>query len=160
VSSNSLVATEKLNLKGMTKKAKKGSTRKRQKTGLNRSLLDVGIGMLKDAIKYKVEEAGGIYIEVPTQKVKPSQTCPNCGHQREKTLSERVHQCQKCDYTGDRDVVAAQVMLNWALGSTALGTNVDKCGSQASTDSPKERKNCGGWKQAWEKKRQKRNPQE
>jgi len=154
------VATEKLNLKNMTKKAKKGSKRKRQKTGLNRSILDVGMGMLRDAIKYKVEEAGGVFIEVPTQKVKPSQTCPNCGHQREKSLGERVHHCQKCNYTGDRDVVAAIVMLNWAIGSTVLGTSIDKRGSQASTENPKERKNCGGFGQAWETKRQKLNPQE
>ena len=43
VSSNSLVATEKLNLKGMTSQAKKGK-RKAQKSGLNRSILDVGMG--------------------------------------------------------------------------------------------------------------------
>ena len=35
VSSNSMVATEKLNLKNLTKKAKNGSSRKAQKTGLN-----------------------------------------------------------------------------------------------------------------------------
>lgn len=84
VSCNSLVATEKLNLKGMTRKSK--GKNKRQKSGLNRSLLDVGIGNLKDLIKYKVTEAGGFYIEVPTKKVKPSQTCPNCGHQKKKTV--------------------------------------------------------------------------
>ena len=117
VSSNSLVATEKLNLKGMTRKAKK---RKRQKTGLNRSLLDVGIGNLKSLIQYKVTEAGGFYIEVPTKKLKPSQTCPNCGHQKKKALSERVHYCEQCGYTCDRDVGAAIVMLNYASGATPL----------------------------------------
>ncbi len=157
-SSNSMVATEKLNLKNMTKKAKKGSKGQRQKTGLNRSILDVAMGMLRNAIKYKVEEAGGVFIEVPTLYVKPSQTCPNCGHQKPKNLEERVHQCHKCNYTGDRDVVAAQVMLNWALGSTPHGTCGVKRGSQASTDNPKEPKNCGGWKQAWEMKRQKPRP--
>jgi putative transposase len=84
VSSNSLVATEKLNIKGMTRKPKKGSKRKRQKTGRNRSLLNVGMGALRKAIEYKLTEAGGIFIEVPTQKVKPSQTCPNYGHQEKK----------------------------------------------------------------------------
>lgn len=39
VSSNSLVATEKLNIKGMTRKAKKGSKRKAQKTGLNHAVV-------------------------------------------------------------------------------------------------------------------------
>ncbi|WP_228059990.1 RNA-guided endonuclease InsQ/TnpB family protein [Plectonema radiosum] len=50
VSCNSLVVTEKLNLKGMTRKSK--GKNNRQKSGLNRSLLDVGIGNLKDLIKF------------------------------------------------------------------------------------------------------------
>jgi putative transposase len=111
VSRNSLVATEKLNLKGMTRKSK--GKRKRQKSGLNRSLLDVGIGNLKDLIQYKVTEAGGFYIEIPTVKVKPSQTCPKCGHQKKKTLAERIHHCSNCGYQCDRDVAAAMVMLNY-----------------------------------------------
>ena len=68
VSCNSFVATEKLNLRGLTKKAKKKSKRKKQKTGLNRNLLDVGIGNLKSLVKYKVSEVGGIYFEIPTRK--------------------------------------------------------------------------------------------
>jgi putative transposase len=47
VGCNSLVATEKLNIKGMTRRANKGSNKKAQKTGLNRSILDVGMGMLR-----------------------------------------------------------------------------------------------------------------
>ena len=124
VSCNSLVATEKLNLKGMTRKSK--GRRKRQKSGLNRSLLDVGIGNLKDLIKYKVTEAGGFYIEIPTVKVKPSQTCPNCGYQKKKTLAERVHHCEVCGYQCDRDVAAAMVMLNYARGQELSSTDADE----------------------------------
>ncbi|MBW4625412.1 MAG: transposase [Brasilonema octagenarum HA4186-MV1] len=124
VSRNSLVATEKLNLKGMTRKSK--GKRKRQKSGLNRSLLDVGIGNLKELIKYKVTDAGGFYIEIPTQKVKPSQTCPNCGHQKNKTLAQRTHHCEKCGYQCDRDVAAAMVMLN----------HVRQCGLGVSPSEP------------------------
>lgn len=150
VSSNSLVATEKLNIKGMTRKPKKGSKRKRQKTGRNRSMLDVGMGALRSAIEYKLAEAGGIFMEVPTQKVKPSQTCPNCGHQEKKTLDQRTHQCKECGYTDDRDVAAAKVMLSWALG-----TNVLNRGEESSTSSPTVRKDCGGMKQLASLKRQK-----
>ncbi len=124
VSCNSLVATEKLNLKGMTRKSK--GKNKRQKSGLNRSLLDVGIGNLKDLIKYKVTEAGGFYIEVPTLQVKPSQTCPNCGHQKKKTLAQREHHCEKCGYRCDRDVAAAMVMLNHARGMERASTDSDE----------------------------------
>lgn len=150
VSSNSLIATEKLNLKGMTRKAKKGSKRKRQKTGLNRSVLDVGMGMFRKTLEYKLAEAGGVFIEVPTMTVKPSQTCPECGHQELKTLDERVHCCAQCSYTDDRDVSAAKVMLSWALGTSVLNR-----GEGSSTPVPKERKHCGGMKQLASLRRQK-----
>jgi len=144
VRSNSLIATEKLNIKGMTHKAKKGSKRKAQKTGLNRNMLDVGIGMLKYAIDYKVNEAGGSYTEIPTQKVKPSQTCPMCGRVQKKELSERVHSCP-CGCIEDRDVAAAKVMLNWVLyGSTVFGTSIVKRGELSSTPIPTY---CGGLQQ-------------
>ncbi len=74
-----MVATEKLNLKNMTRQAKgKG---KHQKAGLNRSILDAGMGYLRSCVEYKVVEANGVFIQVPTQQVKPSQTCPDCGRQ-------------------------------------------------------------------------------
>jgi putative transposase len=147
VRGNSLVATEELNLKGMTKRAKKGSKSCAQKTGLNRSMLDVGIGNLTKAIKYKLQEAGGFLVKVPTKKVKPSQTCPDCGHQRKKDLSERVHHCSECSATYDRDVAAAMVMLSWALGISVLNR-----GEEISTSIPR---HTGGWKQISSLKRQK-----
>lgn len=152
VRGNSLIATENLNIKGMTRKAKKGSKRKAQKTGLNRNLLDVGIGMLKSSIEYKVNEAGGVYTEIPTQKVKPSQTCPMCGRVQKKELSERVHNCE-CGCIEDRDVAAAQVVLNWVLyGSTVFGTSIVKRGELSSTPIPAY---CGGLQQLGSKKRKK-----
>jgi len=132
VSCHSLVATEKLNIKGMTKSGKSHGKR-----GLNRSMLDVGIGNLTQLIKYKLSETEGLFVEVPTRKVKPSQTCPKCGYQEKKDLSVRTHCCSECGYTEDRDVAAAQVMLNWALGTSVL-----RCGEEGSTLT-----HCGGFKQ-------------
>jgi hypothetical protein len=109
------VATEKLEVSKMTRKAKKGK-RKKQKAGLNKSILDVGMGMLRTAIEYKLIEACGVFVEVPTKTVKPSQTCPNCGLQHKKTLDERIHQCEVCGFTMNRDLAAALVMLLWAQG--------------------------------------------
>jgi putative transposase len=94
---NSFVATEKLEVFKMTARAKKGK-RKKQKAGLNKSILDVGFGMLRSAIQYKVIEAGGVFVEVPTRTVKPSQTCPNCGNQQ-KNQSEKRSQCKVCSFT-------------------------------------------------------------
>lgn len=145
VSSNSFVATEKLNLKNLTRKALKGSKRKKQKTGLNRNLLDVGIDNLKSLIKYKVTEAGGIYIEVPTRKLAPSQTCPGCGIKHKKDLSQRVHTCGCGIEPIDRDVAAAMVMLNYARGQELSSLVVE-------SPNPTE---CGNMRQFGAKKRQK-----
>jgi putative transposase len=115
VSSYSLVAGEQLNVKGMTRKGKK---RKRQKAGLNRSMLDVGFGMIGDMIAYKQAEAGGFYVESPTKTLKPTQRCVKCWELTSKTLADRVHVCSnpECQHTQDRDVNAAQVNLTWARG--------------------------------------------
>jgi len=155
ISGSSLIASEKLEVKNMTRKAKKGSKRKRQKTGLNRSILDVGWGMLKSAIKYKLEEGNGVFVEVPTKTVKPSQTCPKCLHQQKKELDERIHSCQKCGYIQDRDLAAAEVMILWATSSGAFGTSVLGRGATISTASTKERHLCGSMRQLGAKKRQK-----
>lgn len=156
-SGNSLVASEKLEVKNMTRKARNGK-RKRQKAGLNRSILDVGWGMLKGAIKYKLEEGNGVFVEVPTNTVKPSQTCPKCLHQQKKRLDERTHNCQKCDYVQDRDLAAAEVMILWATNSGAFGTSALTRGASSSTAKTKERKNCGSMRQLGAKKREKHHP--
>ncbi|WP_322745565.1 zinc ribbon domain-containing protein [Plectonema radiosum] len=95
---------------------------------------------------YKVTSAGGFYIEVPTLKVKPSQTCPNCGHQKKKTLALREHHCEKCGYQCDRDVAAAMVMLMAARGMERTSTDDDEPASIY----------CGSFKQAAQMKRRKR----
>jgi putative transposase len=155
ISGNSFVATEKLEVKNMTGKAKRGK-RKKQKAGLNKSILDVGFGMLRASIKYKIEQIGGVFIEVPTRQVKPSQTCPQCGHQHKKTLDIRVHECGVCGYVQDRDIAAAEVMLYWAKGILpGLGTNLVDAESPSSTAFTSKRKQAGSMRQLGTKKRQK-----
>lgn len=147
VACNSLVATEKLQVRSMTRKAK--GKNKRQKAGLNRSLLDVGISAITSLIKYKLDEAGGIFVDVPL-KIAPSQTCPNCGSKRKKDLSERIHTCNCGIAPLDRDVAAAIVMLDYAKGVwNELPNNRGSC---VPTSKPT---NCGGWKQTQEMRRQK-----
>ncbi len=153
VSGNSFVATETLVVKNMTSKAKIGK-RKKQKAGLNKSILDVGFGILRSTIKYKVEQIGGVFVEVPTKKVKPSQTCPKCGHQHKKTLDIRVHKCCVCGYIQDRDIAAAEVMLYWSKGTLpGLGTSLADAESSGSTS--RTRKTAGSMKQLGAMKRQK-----
>jgi putative transposase len=155
VSRNSFVATEKLEAVKMTARARKGK-RKKQKAGLNKSILDVGFGMLRSAIEYKVLEAGGVFVEVPTKKIKPSQTCPNCGSQHKKSLDERVHQCKVCSFTMDRDLAAALVMLLWSQGKLpGFETSLVDADVASSTSDTSKRKFAGGQKQLGQMKRQK-----
>lgn len=109
-----LIATEGLNVKAMT--AKGGSHKK----GLNREILSTAPAAFLAMLRYKAEEAGIQWVEVPTQKVKPSQTCSGCGKQVKKPLAERRHRCE-CGLTLGRDENAARVMLNWALSGRPTG---------------------------------------
>jgi len=68
--------TEQLNTKGMTRKAKKGSKRNKQKAGLNKSILSVGFGTLNKMLTYKIEAKGGLMIVLPTTEVRPSRALP------------------------------------------------------------------------------------
>lgn len=164
VSSNSLVAGEQLNVKRMTAKAKKrvrnsevssecktlsrqGSKRKAQKTGLNRSILDVGFGIIGQMLEYKLAEAGGFYMKSPTRQLKPTQRCAKCWELTPKTLSDRVHTCSNpaCGHTENRDTNAAQVNLIWARGLERTSLDVE---SPSSTS-------CGSMRQLGAKKRQK-----
>ena len=122
VRENALIATETLNVQGM--RAKGGAYKK----GLNRAIVGAAPGVFLAMLRYKAEGAGVEFVEVNTRKVKPSQTCSACGHQKKKTLSERVHACAECGLWMDRDANAARVMLNVALFETPCGREPAKRG--------------------------------
>jgi putative transposase len=149
VSGNSLIAGELLYVKAMTGKAKKGK-RKKQKSGLNRSILEVGFGMIGDLLTYKAAEAGGFYVESPTRTLKPTQRCAKCWELTPKTLSDRIHVCSNpnCQHTEDRDVNAALVNIAWAWGQELSSIDAE---SPSSTS-------CSSMKQLGALKRQKLRP--
>ena len=126
---------------------RKGKKQKRQKAGLNRSMLDVGFGMIGQMLAYKQVEAGGFYVESPTKSLKPTQRCAKCWKLTPKTLADRVHICSNpaCQHTEDRDINAAQVNLIWARGLEQASLVVE---SPSSTS-------CGSMKQLGALKRQK-----
>ena len=149
--------TEKLETKKMTKKAKKGSKRKKQKAGLNKSILSVGFGTLNQMVAYKIEQKGGLMLILPTKKIKPSQRCPKCGkiHKDWAELSNRHHVCSKCQFEIQRDKGSVMVMYNVATGQQpGCGMRLEDCGCSSSTDSTKKRKHTGSMKQLGQKKRQ------
>lgn len=103
-----LIATETLTVRNMTRA---GGAHKR---GLNRAILDTAPATFLSMLKAKAEEAACDFIDVPTRKVKPSQTCSSCGLQAPKLLSQREHVCP-CGLRIGRDENGARVNLNWAL---------------------------------------------
>ena len=119
---NALVAMEDLTVKNMTRSAsgtvEEPGKNVAQKAGLNREILDTAPALLMQLLRYKVLETGGMWVEAPTKKLKPSQTCPVCGHRHKKSLSDRMHECGKCGHTEPRDTASARVVLNWALYGT------------------------------------------
>lgn len=107
------VITETLNIKNMT--AHGGAHKK----GLNRHILDAGIGQFLAMLQYKVQERGGDFIVCETRGLAPTQRCHACWSRAPKLLSERVHSCTKCGVTCDRDENAALVMLQFAAPNIA-----------------------------------------
>ncbi len=150
--------TEKLNTKGMTRKAKKGSKRKKQKAGLNKSILSVGFGTLNQMIAYKIEAKGGLLLQLNTKKIKPSQRCPNCGkvHKDWSDLSNRYHIGARCNFDIERDRGSVLVMYNVATNQQqGCGTHLLDSGCLSSTSLTSERKHTGSMKQLGQMKRQK-----
>lgn len=120
-----IFATEKLQVKNMTGSAagtvEEPGKSVQQRAGLNREILDTAPAALLHKMAYKVRETGGLYLEAPTRKLKPSQTCPACGAAQKKALANRWHCCHVCEHEEDRDAAAARVVLRWALGTLEPG---------------------------------------
>ena len=106
----SLIAVEKLNVKGMTRSAAgsrerpgRGVSRKRT---LNRRILEQGWSQLVGFVQYKARAKG-----IRTVKVNAggtSQTCSECGHRDRRSRKGRWFDCVRCPYAGDADVNAAR----------------------------------------------------
>jgi len=119
-----LVVLEDLRIKNMSKSAK-GSTDNpgrnvRQKSGLNRSILDAGWGELRRQLEYKVGWANGIVVVVDPKNT--SRRCPVCGYTaKENRLTQADFICVKCGYAADADVTAAVNILRAGHARLACG---------------------------------------
>ncbi|MFP5273893.1 RNA-guided endonuclease InsQ/TnpB family protein [Coleofasciculus sp.] len=90
---------------------------------LAKHCLDAGWGQFLDILSQCCFKRGKYFQKVPA--VGTSQTCPKCLKETgKKKLSQRVHKCQHCGYTANRDVAAAQVVE--IRGRTAVGHTVVK----------------------------------
>ena len=99
-----------------------------RKKGLNREILSTAPAQFHQLLKSKAEEAGIIWIEIPTRIVKPSQTCYKCHAQKKKALSERWHSCA-CGASCHRDENSARLNLAYAFAKVS-GQELAEAGSR------------------------------
>ena len=113
------VILEDLKLKNMTAAAKPKEKEdgngykqngKKRKSGLNKVLLDNGIGQLRTFIENKANERGRKVIRVNPKYT--SQTCPNCGNiDKANRVSQSKFKCVSCGYEAHADQNAAANIL-------------------------------------------------
>lgn len=98
----------------------------------SKHILDAGFGEFLSILEWVCWKRGVYFAKV--NPAGTSQTCPNCNHHTgKKDLSERVHRCGECGYTIDRDVAAAQVVMQ--RGLAAVGHTVKMLGEGLSNGS-------------------------
>ena len=116
-----LVAMESLQITNMSRSAKGDvntpGKNVKQKSGLNREILDTAPSTLMAQVRCKVEETGGEFVETPTRQLKPSQRCPTCGHtHKDNRQTQAGFACVSCGFSQNADVVSGINSLLWALG--------------------------------------------
>lgn len=127
------VAIEDLNVAGMTRSARgtkdAPGKRVRQKSGLNREILDVSPGEIRRQLQYKAPWYGSILL-VCDRWEPTSKRCSCCGTVKPKlSLAERVYHCAECGATMDRDVNAARNIGRMAVAPDVGETQNARGGS-------------------------------
>lgn len=124
---HALIVVENLQVKSMSRSAagtaELPGRNVRQKSGLNRAILDQGWSEFRRQLEYKQEWRNGLLLAVPAQYT--SQTCPACSHvAAENRRTQAVFECVECGFAANADHVAAINIL-------ARGHRVLACGEMA-----------------------------
>ena len=121
------VAVEALKIKNMSASAKGNSQKHgknvKQKSGLNRSILDQGWGMFRQFLAYKLKyNYGTELIEINPRYT--SQRCSCCGHTESANRKNQASfACMKCGFTMNADLNAAINIRTAGLAELACGVN-------------------------------------
>ena len=121
---HAMVCIEDLQVRNMSKSAA-GSIEKpgkmvRQKSGLNKAILDQGWSEFRRQLGYKLDWKGGMLLAVPPHHT--SQTCPCCGHvSKDNRLTQAEFACVSCSYENHADVVGAINVLERGYRLLACG---------------------------------------
>jgi putative transposase len=120
-----VIVVEDLKVKNMSKSAKgtidNPGKNVKAKSGLNRSILRQGWGMLTDMLEYKSLWYGSKLVKVSPQYT--SQQC-KCGFvSKDNRVTQELFRCQKCGHEENADINAAKNILR--LGLESLGITLE-----------------------------------
>ncbi len=119
---NNIIILEDLATKNMTKKAKPKKSKKtsnyiknnkKQKSGLNKAILDKSWNKFEVYIKYKAIRANKIWFKIPANYT--SQECADCGHIHPDNRKQAIFCCSLCGHTDNADHNAARVIKKRAI---------------------------------------------
>lgn len=121
---HALVCIEDLQVRNMSRSSRGSNEqpgkRVKQKSGLNRAILDQGWGEFRRQLDYKVSWNGGILLAVPPHNT--SRTCPCCGHvSKDNRQTQAKFLCVDCGYENHADVVGAINVLERGYRLLACG---------------------------------------
>lgn len=121
---HAIVCIEDLQIRNMSKSSKGNAEqygqRVKQKSGLNRAILDQGWGEFRRQLDYKLAWHGGHLIAVPPHNT--SRTCPCCGHvSGDNRQTQARFECVECGYENHADVVGAINVLERGQRLLACG---------------------------------------
>ena len=107
---HALVCIEDLQVRNMSRSSKGNSEEHgkmvKQKSGLNRAILDQGWGEFRRQLGYKTTWQGGILLAVPPHNT--SRTCPCCSHvSKDNRKTQAKFECVECGYENHADLVGA-----------------------------------------------------
>nr|DAN45954.1 MAG TPA: endonuclease [Caudoviricetes sp.] len=120
---HAIVYVEDLKVANMSKSAKGNiehhGKNVKQKSGLNRAILDQSWFEFRRQLTYKLAWNGGFLVAVPPQNT--SRCCPSCGHTaKENRQTQANFECVECGYTENADVVGAINILNRGQAMQAI----------------------------------------
>ena len=121
---HAIVCIEDLQVRNMSKSSKGNAEthgkQVKQKSGLNRAILDQGWGEFRRQLDYKLAWRGGHLIAVPPHNT--SRTCPACGHvSKDNRKTQAKFECVECGFEENADVVGAINVLERGQRLLACG---------------------------------------
>ena len=136
---HAMVVVEDLQVSNMSRsasgKVEQPGRKVKQKSGLNKAILDQGWAEFRRQLEYKMLWAGGLLLAVPAMNT--SRTCPHCGHvSGENRRTQAEFACVACGFQENADLVGAINVLR--AGHARLACEVN-CGVSGQQQEPTER---------------------